>query len=51
MVLANNSIIPYGKGIINLETKEIEIKVVGFRESRNINIILLGSIDIFIRYN
>jgi hypothetical protein len=30
MVLANNSIIPYGKEIINLETKEIKIEVVGF---------------------
>jgi hypothetical protein len=30
MVLANNSIIPYRKGIINLETKEIKIKVAGF---------------------
>jgi hypothetical protein len=43
--------IPYRKGIINLETKEVEIKVAGFRESRNINIILLGGIDVFIRYN
>jgi hypothetical protein len=30
MVLANNSTIPYGKGIINLETKEVKIKVAGF---------------------
>jgi hypothetical protein len=43
--------IPYGKGIINLETKEIKIKVAGFWESRNINIMLLGSIDVFIRYD
>jgi hypothetical protein len=50
-VLANNSTIPYGKGIINLETKEIEIEVAGFRESRNIDIMLLGGIDVFIRYN
>jgi hypothetical protein len=29
-MLVNNSIIPYRKGIINLETKKIKIKVVGF---------------------
>jgi hypothetical protein len=50
-VLANNSIIPYGKGIINLETKEVKIKVARFWKFRNINIMLLGGIDIFIGYN
>jgi hypothetical protein len=51
MVLADDSTIPYGKGMINLETKEVEIEVAGFRESRNIDIMPLGGIDVFIGYD